>query len=82
MRTRGRAPVKMEGQKLVGEHRLTAPWHTPKCLFDPRTAYERPNATPPFRAFFCLTHGQWMYEKPVSVEYTWTDGSKITKVIE
>jgi hypothetical protein len=29
----------------------------------------------PIRGFWCEQHGQWTYEWPISVEWTWADGT-------
>lgn len=50
------------------------PWHDAECNMEPR--YEKVTMTEQLRAFWCRSHGQWCYERPVGVTWHWADGSK------
>lgn len=51
------------------------PHHTEDC--DLEFKYEKASGTLSnvYRAFWCKTHGQWCYERPVSVVWTWADNT-------
>ena len=77
-RNNPRMPLIRNGRRRHGQFE----WHDENCLMEDYGIKRSPTLSgdffpdfPPIHYLWCATHGQWASESPVSVTFTWDDGT-------
>lgn len=71
--TNGSEPITPNGSRRHGQYE----WHDENCEIQDKGI--RWSDGTPHREIWCVTHGQWAIEVPISVTYKFQDGMEITK---
>jgi len=69
-----KTPIVSNGPRRYGQFE----WHNESCEVQ-MLGISREDDGKPLRMIWCVTHGQWAHEVPVSVTWEFRDGEKIVR---